>query len=99
MHGAGLSHVMFLPRQVTKVALVEVYNTMDDHCFKDLARLSDAEYFTWDPKQVDLLHPEQPVTVHTAKHVNYRPDPVKFVDLVTQAIKHVRGTPPDHTEL
>ncbi len=34
MHGAGLSHVMFLPRQVTKVALVEVYNTMDEFCFK-----------------------------------------------------------------
>ncbi len=34
MHGAGLSHVMFLPRQVSKVALVEVYNTMDDYCFQ-----------------------------------------------------------------
>ena len=34
MHGAGLSHVLFLPRQTHRVALVEVFNTHDEFCFK-----------------------------------------------------------------
>jgi len=90
MHGAGLTHVLFLPRQHGAVALVEVYNTMDEFCYKDLAKLSDVEYFTWDQGDTGSLHPTGELLARTAKMVNYAPDQSKFVRLVGNAIEHVQ---------
>lgn len=84
-----MTHVLFLPRQTHRVALVEVYNTMDQYCYKDLAKLADVAYFTWDARLEDL-HPEKELNLHTAKHINYRPDPDRFTALVAKAVAHVR---------
>jgi hypothetical protein len=65
---------------------------------QDLAKLSDAEYFTWAEPEA-LLHAEQPITLHTAKHMNYAPDPAAFTRIVSRAIAHTRGGRRPHTEL
>lgn len=44
MHGAGLTHLLFLPKWAT---LFELYNCEDPNCYKDLARLRGVNYVTW----------------------------------------------------
>ena len=39
MHGAGLTHLLFLPDWAE---VVELYNCDDVHCYQDLARLVGA---------------------------------------------------------
>lgn len=50
MHGAGLTHVLFLPRWAT---VFELYNCGDPNCYKDLARLRGVDYLTW--KHMNLM--------------------------------------------
>ena len=45
MHGAGLTHMLFLPDWA---AVFEVHNCEDKDCYYDLARLRGVEYFTWE---------------------------------------------------
>lgn len=45
MHGAGLTHLLFLPKWAT---LFELYNCEDPNCYKDLARLRGVNYVTWE---------------------------------------------------
>lgn len=45
MHGAGLTHLLFLPRWAS---LFELYNCEDPNCYKDLARLRGVKYTTWE---------------------------------------------------
>lgn len=93
MHGAGLTHVLWLARQQYRVALVEIYNTKDEFCYKDLAALAGVRYFTWVADEA-ALNPEGGISVSptNAKHVNYSPDPVAFLTLMSRAIDYVRGT-------
>lgn len=50
MHGAGLTHMLFLPRTS---AVFELYNCEDTACYRDLARLKGIKYITWeDPELV-----------------------------------------------
>eukprot|EP00041_Stephanoeca_diplocostata_P002183 m.24181 g.24181 ORF g.24181 m.24181 type:complete len:579 (-) comp13022_c0_seq1:610-2346(-) len=98
MHGAGLTHLMWLPRQVQdRVALVEIYNTEDEFCFKDLAALNGVKYFTWDTRQHTLLFPQlaagDTLSARNAKQLNYSPDPSTFAALVRQAVNYVIGNP------
>jgi len=44
MHGAGLTHLLFLP-DTSKV--IELYNCEDRGCYRDLAYLRGIPYFTW----------------------------------------------------
>lgn len=44
MHGAGLTHLLFLPKWG---ALFELYNCEDPSCYLDLARLRGVNYNTW----------------------------------------------------
>jgi protein O-GlcNAc transferase len=44
MHGAGLTHLLFLPNWA---AVFEIYNCEDKDCYNDLARLRGVKYFTW----------------------------------------------------
>ncbi|VDO37577.1 unnamed protein product, partial [Haemonchus placei] len=52
MHGAGLTHLLFLPDWG---AIMELYNCDDRNCYKDLARLRGVKYFTWAPEKVILF--------------------------------------------
>ncbi|CAB0031570.1 unnamed protein product [Trichogramma brassicae] len=47
MHGAGLTHFLFLPEWA---AGFELYNCEDASCYKDLARLKGIKYITWQDK-------------------------------------------------
>jgi len=44
MHGAGLTHLLFLP-DTSKV--IELYNCEDRGCYRDLAYLRGIPYYTW----------------------------------------------------
>lgn len=45
MHGAGLTHLLFLPKWAS---LFELYHCEDPACYGDLARLRGIHYLTWE---------------------------------------------------
>ncbi|RZC43143.1 EGF domain-specific O-linked N-acetylglucosamine transferase, partial [Asbolus verrucosus] len=47
IHGAGLTHLMFLPDWA---AVFELYNCEDSSCYLDLARLRGVKYVTWEKR-------------------------------------------------
>lgn len=104
MHGAGLTHLLFLPRWAS---LFELYNCNDESCYRDLARLRGVHYVTW--QRPDKLHrvpsphqaaegdggdrQQQPYESggNNDKFTNFRFDGEEFVRLVDRAAEHVRG--------
>uniref|UniRef100_A0A2S2NPP4 EGF domain-specific O-linked N-acetylglucosamine transferase n=1 Tax=Schizaphis graminum TaxID=13262 RepID=A0A2S2NPP4_SCHGA len=89
MHGAGLTHLLFLPEWAV---LFELYNCEDEHCYKDLARLRGVKYITWrDINKFTMQdkghHPDQ--GAH-AKFTNYSFDKDEFISLVEEASTHVK---------
>lgn len=90
MHGAGLTHLLFLPKWAT---LFELYNCEDPNCYKDLSRLRGVNYVTWvnpdllesiDTDYVDGNHP---------KFKNFRFDVDEFERLVKKAANSVQENP------
>uniref|UniRef100_A0A0K0DFX3 EGF domain-specific O-linked N-acetylglucosamine transferase n=1 Tax=Angiostrongylus cantonensis TaxID=6313 RepID=A0A0K0DFX3_ANGCA len=80
IHGAGLTHLLFLPDWA---AVMELYNCDDRHCYKDLARLRGVKYFTWSSDKQHLIYPEggerRPGSEEPhKKFMNYRFDPMEF---------------------
>lgn len=93
MHGAGLTHLLFLPDWA---AVFEVYNCEDKDCYHDLARLRGVKYFTWETEskvtpQDDGKHP-QLGTPHK-KFTNYTFDKSEFVRMLKKMIRYVRENP------
>uniref|UniRef100_A0AC34QA07 EGF domain-specific O-linked N-acetylglucosamine transferase n=1 Tax=Panagrolaimus sp. JU765 TaxID=591449 RepID=A0AC34QA07_9BILA len=93
MHGAGLTHMLFLPEWA---AVFELFNCGDVNCYLDLARLKGVKYFTW--KNEDLIkisgdgtHPTLK-TPHK-KFNNYAFDSNEFVQIVKKMIEHVKRHP------
>lgn len=89
MHGAGLTHLLFLPNWAT---LFELYHCEDPGCYRDLSRLRGIQYLTWeDPEKMEQEdeghHPEG--GAH-AKFTNYSFDPKEFARMVAKAAEHVR---------
>ncbi|XP_063922710.1 EGF domain-specific O-linked N-acetylglucosamine transferase isoform X2 [Zophobas morio] len=91
IHGAGLTHLMFLPDWG---AVFELYNCEDHNCYLDLARLRGVKYVTWE--KFDKLQSEEDGThdggAH-AKFANYVFDVKEFVRLVGKAAQHVKSHP------
>lgn len=90
MHGAGLTHLLFLPNWGT---LFELYHCEDPNCYKDLARLRGVNYVTWEDEEKMVRqdsghHPE--VGAH-AKFTNYSFDKDEFLRLVEKAADNVRA--------
>ncbi|XP_034933572.1 EGF domain-specific O-linked N-acetylglucosamine transferase isoform X2 [Chelonus insularis] len=90
IHGAGLTHALFLPDWA---AIFELYNCEDSSCYKDLARLRGVKYFTWEKN--DKLIQQDPGThpdggAH-AKFTNYSFDVEEFLRIVSRAAKYVKG--------
>ncbi|KAL5276527.1 EOGT family protein [Megaselia abdita] len=88
MHGAGLTHLLFLPNWAT---LFELYHCEDPNCYKDLSRLRGINYITWEDdgklvRQDSGHHPE--VGAH-AKFTNYSFDKDEFARLVEKAANSV----------
>lgn len=91
MHGAGLTHLLFLPNWAT---IFEVYNCEDPTCYMDLARLRGINYLTWenDEKliQEDEGHHPNGEGGHP-KFTNYSFDKIEFERLVKKAADHVEA--------
>lgn len=88
MHGAGLTHLLFLPNWA---CIFELYNCEDPNCYKDLARLRGVRYRTWE--QRDLVYPQDeghhPEGGAHAKFTNYSFDVKEFVHLVDGAAEEI----------
>lgn len=88
IHGAGLTHLLFLPDWAV---IFEIYNCEDDACYRDLARLRGVKYITWENK--DKVKPEDeghhPTLGAHAKFTNYDFDVEEFLRLMTIAKEHV----------
>ncbi|XP_045767771.1 EGF domain-specific O-linked N-acetylglucosamine transferase [Maniola jurtina] len=90
MHGAGLTHLLFLPDWA---AVFEVYHCEDPNCYSDLARLRGLKYVTWEDKtklkQQDQGH--GPGGVSHSKFTNYSFDVEEFLRLVEICAAYVRN--------
>ncbi|XP_062979493.1 EGF domain-specific O-linked N-acetylglucosamine transferase isoform X2 [Elgaria multicarinata webbii] len=88
MHGAGLTHLLFLPDWAV---IFELYNCEDERCYLDLARLRGVHYITWQKK--DKVFPQDeghhPTLGKHPKFTNYSFSVEEFVRLVLLAADHV----------
>ncbi|XP_063282872.1 EGF domain-specific O-linked N-acetylglucosamine transferase [Pelobates fuscus] len=88
MHGAGLTHLLFLPDWAV---IFELYNCEDQHCYLDLARLRGVHYITWEKQ--DKVFPQDkghhPSLGEHPKFTNYAFDVEEFMRLVHLAAKLV----------
>lgn len=84
MHGAGLTHALFLPDWAV---LFELYNTEDPACYSDLARLRGVNYITWEHKE-ELFQEDEghhPTLGAHAKFTNYAFNVDEFMRLIYKA--------------
>ncbi|KAF6099214.1 EGF domain specific O-linked N-acetylglucosamine transferase [Phyllostomus discolor] len=92
MHGAGLTHLLFLPDWA---AVFELYNCGDERCYLDLARLRGIHYITW--QRQNKVFPQDkghhPTLGEHPKFTNYSFDVEEFMYLVLQAADHVLQHP------
>lgn len=93
MHGAGLTHLLFLPHWA---AVFEIYNCEDKDCYLDLARLRGVEYFTWENEslvfpQDEGMHPQ--LKKPHKKFTNYTFDLKEFMRIVQKMIDYVKKQP------
>uniref|UniRef100_A0A673HZS8 EGF domain-specific O-linked N-acetylglucosamine transferase n=1 Tax=Sinocyclocheilus rhinocerous TaxID=307959 RepID=A0A673HZS8_9TELE len=91
MHGAGLTHLLFLPDWAV---IFELYNCQDESCYRDLARLRGVHYMTWQKR--DKVFPQDkghhPTLGEHPKFTNYTFDVEEFMRLVLAA-EHVTRHP------
>lgn len=88
MHGAGLTHLLFLPKWAT---LFELHNCGDPTCYQDLARLRGVNYITWeDDAFVETIDVGYKDGTHE-KFKDYKFDPDEFGRLVAKAAKAVKN--------
>ncbi|XP_075952262.1 EGF domain-specific O-linked N-acetylglucosamine transferase isoform X2 [Anarhichas minor] len=92
MHGAGLTHLLFLPDWAV---IFELYNCQDESCYRDLARLRGIRYVTW--QKMDKVHPQDkghhPTLGDHPKFTNYSFDVGEFMRLVLEAAEYVTHHP------
>uniref|UniRef100_A0A8D3AGN7 EGF domain-specific O-linked N-acetylglucosamine transferase n=1 Tax=Scophthalmus maximus TaxID=52904 RepID=A0A8D3AGN7_SCOMX len=92
MHGAGLTHLLFLPDWAV---VFELYNCQDESCYRDLARLRGIRYVTW--QKMDKVVPQDkghhPTLGDHPKFTNYSFDVGEFMRLVLEAVDDVTHHP------
>nr|XP_061779791.1 EGF domain-specific O-linked N-acetylglucosamine transferase-like isoform X2 [Nerophis lumbriciformis] len=92
MHGAGLTHLLFLPDWAV---VFELYNCEDESCYRDLARLRGIRYVTW--QKMDKVFPQDrghhPTLGDHPKFTNYSFDVDEFMRFVLQAADYVTRHP------
>ncbi|XP_078488606.1 EGF domain-specific O-linked N-acetylglucosamine transferase [Ciona intestinalis] len=96
MHGAGLTHFLFLPPWAVAF---ELYNCGDKNCYYDLARLGGVKYMTWS----DGGNPKfEPKPSEKGKHHKYGANPKfwnwtfnseRFKELISEAREYVLSHP------
>lgn len=88
MHGAGLTHLLFLPKWST---LFELHNCGDPNCYNDLAKLRGVNYMTWEDESfVTSIDAGYKDGSHE-KFKNYKFDADEFGRLVAKAVKAVKN--------
>ncbi|XP_063702804.1 EGF domain-specific O-linked N-acetylglucosamine transferase [Culicoides brevitarsis] len=89
MHGAGLTHLLFLPNWAT---IFELYHCGDPGCYRDLARLRGVHYLTWENASTIEAEDEghHPEGGAHPKFTNYSFDPKEFARMVAKAAQHVK---------
>uniref|UniRef100_A0A4W5NUF3 EGF domain specific O-linked N-acetylglucosamine transferase n=1 Tax=Hucho hucho TaxID=62062 RepID=A0A4W5NUF3_9TELE len=92
IHGAGLTHLLFLPDWAV---ISELYNCQDESCYRDLARLRGIRYATWQKR--DKVLPEDkghhPTLGEHPKFTNYSFDVEELMHLVLKAADYVLNHP------
>ncbi|XP_028680879.2 EGF domain-specific O-linked N-acetylglucosamine transferase isoform X1 [Erpetoichthys calabaricus] len=92
LHGAGLTHLLFLPDWAV---VFELYNCQDESCYFDLARLRGVRYVTWQKK--NKVFPQDkghhPTLGEHPKFTNYLFDVQEFMRLVLSAAEYVKQHP------
>ena len=94
IHGAGLTHMLFLPDWA---AVFELYDCDDPSCYRDLARLKGVKHLSW--SKMDKLTPEvKALAEHehpgvSAKFTNYAFDPDEFLVKMIEAAEYVKNHP------
>lgn len=90
MHGAGLTHLLFLPKWAS---LFELYNCEDPNCYKDLARLRGVNYVTWENRTLlESINAGYEGGEHE-KFKNYKFDVDEFERLVQKSADSVLNHP------
>lgn len=88
MHGAGLTHLLFLPKWAT---IFELYHCEDPNCYQDLARLRGVNYITWeDNSKLEAIDAGYGDERHE-KFKNYKFDVDEFERLVRKAAENVEN--------
>ena len=93
MHGAGLTHLLFLNDQA---GVFELHHCGDPDCYSDLARLRGVHYTTWtDESKVEIIqniNRNDPDYEHFGhkKFANYRFDIEEFLRKVDEAAHYVK---------
>ncbi|XP_078678625.1 EGF domain-specific O-linked N-acetylglucosamine transferase-like [Branchiostoma floridae x Branchiostoma belcheri] len=93
IHGAGLTHALFLPDWA---CLVEIYNCRDEPCYRNIAALRGVGYVTWEGSESPTIIDELGTYKHRGDHhkfVNYTVSATEFRGLVEKAITHVINHP------
>ncbi|XP_014343462.1 EGF domain-specific O-linked N-acetylglucosamine transferase isoform X2 [Latimeria chalumnae] len=92
MHGAGLTHLLFLPDWAV---IFELYNCEDERCYLDLARLRGVHYMTWQHKSKVIAQDKghHPTLGEHPKFTNYSFDVEEFMRLIFLAVKTVTQHP------
>ncbi|KAA0707799.1 EGF domain-specific O-linked N-acetylglucosamine transferase [Triplophysa tibetana] len=86
MHGAGLTHLIFLPdwAVIFELYVAWWYNCQDESCYRDLARLRGVHYMTWQKR--NKVFPQDkghhPTLGEHPKFTNYSFDIEEFMRLV-----------------
>lgn len=90
MHGAGLTHLLFLPDWA---AVFELYNCEDPNCYADLSRLRGLKYVTWEDNNLFVQEDEghHPNGGSHAKFTNYAFDVPEFLRLVRVCAEYVKS--------
>ncbi|XP_043564252.1 EGF domain-specific O-linked N-acetylglucosamine transferase isoform X6 [Chiloscyllium plagiosum] len=88
IHGAGLTHLLFLPDWAV---IFELYNCEDERCYFDLARLRGVNYMTWEKsdKVISQDKGHHPTLGDHPKFTNYSFDVTEFMHLVMSAAQKV----------
>ena len=98
IHGAGLTHLLFLPNWA---AVFELYHCDDPSCYRDLARLRGVKHVTWTNESLvyhfeadgENTKKETRSRPASSKFRNYKFDKEEFLRKIQEAEEHVRSHP------
>jgi protein O-GlcNAc transferase len=98
IHGAGLTHLLFLPNWA---AVFELYHCDDPSCYRDLARLRGVKHVAWTDESLVYHYEADGENIKKgdrdrpaySKFRNYKFDRFEFLRKIQEAERHVRSHP------